>query len=279
MTCQSSRVAITAASANHVASPTRRHDVQCGRQLRSLSAPRLRRSNAASARMAVRTARAPTAITTFLIAVGAVMNRVSISTRADNPGWDGTFKSVKMPPTCGFFSAGSIPAAPGMPTKSAPAPPASAQVCSTLQAPAATAERCATAATVSRKATTITVLSARTNNPFLPASTPPDGRVETTRPPSAGRVAIAEHGMEMSSARGAPDTSGAVIWVTCPSALPWGHSTVAVVCFTGAKGTIAHSSRPRSPATIATTLATAFGVRRDRSLPSWGTRVDGKRSR
>jgi len=42
-------------------------------------------------------------------------------------------------------------------------------------------------------------------------------------------VAIAEHGTEMSSTRGAPDTSGAVIWVTCPSAVPWGHKTVAVV--------------------------------------------------
>ncbi len=203
------------------------------------------------------------------------MNRVSMSTRAESPGCAGTFRSVKMPPTCGFFSAGSVPAAPGMPTKSAPAPPASAQACRTVQAPAATAARCATAATVSRNATTITVLSARTNRPFLPVSTPPDGRVETTRPPSAGSVAIAGHGMEMSSERGAPDTSGAVTWVTWPSTLPCGHSTVAVVCLTGASGTTRHSSSPRSPATIATTLA----VRCDRSLPSWGTRLDGKRRR
>ena len=97
-----------------------------------------------------------------------------------------------------------------MPTKSAPAPPASAQVCNTVQAPAATAERCATAATESRKATTIVSLLPRTKRPFLPASTPLVGRVETTNPPSAGKVAIAEQGMEMSSARGAPDTSGAV---------------------------------------------------------------------
>ncbi len=139
------------------------------------------------------------------------MNRVSMSMRADSPGCAGTFRSVKIPPTCGFFSEGRFPAAPGMPTKSAPATPTSAQVCSTLQAPAATAERCATAATESRNATTITSLLARTKSPPLPASTPPVGRVESTNPPSGGKVAIAEQGMEMSSARGAPDTSGAVI--------------------------------------------------------------------
>ena len=159
-----------------------------------------------------------------------------------------------------------------MPTKSAPATPASAHMCSTLQAPAATAERCATAATVSRNATTTTSLSARTKRPFLPVSTPPTGRVETTNPPLGGNVAIAGHGMEMSSARGAPDTSGAVIWVTCPSAVPWGHRTVAVVCFTGSNGTVRHSSRP---ARLATT-AINRGMRCDRSLPSWGTRLDGK---
>ncbi len=75
-----------------------------------------------------------------------------------------------------------------MPTKSAPVAPALAQTCSTLQAPAATAERWATAATVSRNATTTTSVLARTNSPFFPASMPPGGRVETTRPPAAGRV-------------------------------------------------------------------------------------------
>jgi hypothetical protein len=82
-------------------------------------------------------------------------------------------------------------------------------------------------------------------------SIPPVGRVETTNPPPGGRVAIAEHGTEMSSACGAPDTSGAVIWVTCPSAVPWGHKTVAVVCFTGSSGTDAHNNTPTSPATTA----------------------------
>ncbi len=227
------------------------------------SAPRLWRSSAAKLRMATKTASAARTITIFLIGLGAVMNRVSMSMRADRLGCAGTFRSVKIPPTWGFFSAGRVPAAPGMPTNSAPAPPASAQVCSLLQAPAATAERCATAATVSRNATTITSLSARTKSPFLPVSTPPLGRVETTNPPAAGKVAIAEQGMEMSSARGAPDTSGAVIWVTCPagpSEVPCGHRTVAVVCFTGSNGTTTHSSRPTNPATT----AISRGIRCDR---------------
>ena len=142
------------------------------------------------------------------------MNRVSTSTRADSPGCAGTLRSVKIPPTAGFFSGASLPLAPGIPTKSAPAPPASAQMCNTLQVPAATAERGAAAATESRNATTTVSLLARTNKPFLPVSKPLTGSVDTTRPPSAGSVAIAAHGMEMSSARGAPDTSAAVMSVT-----------------------------------------------------------------
>ena len=87
--------------------------------------------------MASKTASTPTAIPSFFRAVGAVTNRVSISMRAESPGCGGTFRSVKIPPTWGFFSAASTPEAPGMPTKSAPAAPASAQMCSTLQALAA----------------------------------------------------------------------------------------------------------------------------------------------
>jgi hypothetical protein len=270
MTCQTASVPITAASLSKVAALIgQRARCPCGRyrdsqpigdrQLTSVL-PRLCRSSTDSAMMATKTASTPSAIPSFLMAVGAVMNRVSISTRADSPGCAGTFRSVKIPPTWGFFSAGSTPEAPGMPTKSAPAAPASAQMCSTLQAPAATAERGATVATVSRKATTTTSLSARTNSPFLPGSTPPVGSVETTKPPLAGRVAIAGQGMEMSNARGAPDTSGAVTWVTCPSTLPCGHRTVAVVWRTGSNGTATHSSRPTNPATTAINR----GVRCDR---------------
>jgi hypothetical protein len=90
---------------------------------------------------------------------------------------------------------------------------------------------------------------------------PPDGRVDSTRPPSAGKVAIAAQGMEISSARGAPETSGEVIWVTLPSAvLAWGHRMVEVVCFTGSNGTTAHNNKPRMPATVATNR----GIRCDR---------------
>ena len=47
------------------------------------------------------------------MADGAVMNRVSMSMRADSPGWAGTFRSVKIPPTCGFFSDGEGPGGAG----------------------------------------------------------------------------------------------------------------------------------------------------------------------
>ena len=247
MRCQSSSVAITPASASQVASPGRRQR----RQLRGTRVPDCR-SRTASATIAVTTASPPRAITAFFSVVGATMNRVSTSMRADNPGCAGTFRSVKTPPTAGFFSGARVPVAPGMPTKSAPATPASAQMCSTLQAPPFTAGRAATAATESRNATTTAFLLARTNNPFLPVWNPLTGNVENTRPPSAGRVAIAAQGMETSSARGAPDTSGAVISVTWPSPLrPCGHRIVAVVCFTGSSGTSAHSSAPAIPATTA----------------------------
>ncbi len=111
MMCHSSSVAITPASAIQVAIPTRRQlarrvpgrylESQAigERQLSSVLPPRLRRSSTASAMMAVSTARAPRTITISLMTVGAVMKRVSMSMRADNPGPAGTFKSVKTPPT------------------------------------------------------------------------------------------------------------------------------------------------------------------------------------
>src|SRR6202012_1357045 len=100
-----------------------------------------------------------------------------------------------IPPTPGFFSEASVPVAPGIPTKSAPAPPAPAQLWRGLRGPAATAERGATAATESRNATTTVSLLARTNSPLLPVSKPLTGSVESTRPPSAGEGAVAAHGV------------------------------------------------------------------------------------
>ena len=41
------------------------------------------------------------------------MNRVSTSTRADSPGCAGTARSVKIPPTAGFFSAASVAGSAG----------------------------------------------------------------------------------------------------------------------------------------------------------------------
>ena len=49
------------------------------------------------------------------------------------------------------------------------------------------------------------------------ASVPAGGMVENTRPPELGSVATARHGIVTSSARGAPDTSGAVTSETIPS--------------------------------------------------------------
>ena len=131
-------------------------------------------------------------------------------------------------------------------------------MCSALQPPAATAARWATAATESRNATNTTSVVARTNRPPFVASLASRGTVESTRPPSAGSVAMAWQGIEMSRASGAPDTSGAVMSETMPSGPgAWGQRMVAVVCLTGSSGTRAHSSTPAMPATTAMSLAMA----------------------
>ncbi len=133
----------------------------------------------------------PSVISTVLSAVGTVMKRVSTSMRALSPGCAATFRSVNTPATCGFFSIGTVPVAPGMPTKSAPTLPVFAHRCSVLHAPSCTALRGATAATESRNATTTVLASARTNRPLRLASMPADGMVENTRPPVCGSVVTA----------------------------------------------------------------------------------------
>ena len=89
MTCQTSSVAITAASVSQVAQPIRHPLARCARgryrdsqaigerQLTSVP-PRLCRSSTASAMMATRTASAPSAITSLLQGGG----------RRDEPGVD-----------------------------------------------------------------------------------------------------------------------------------------------------------------------------------------------
>ncbi len=95
------------------------------------------------------------------------------------------------------------------------------------------------------------------------------------RPP-AGSVAMAWQGMEMSSACGAPDTSGAVMSETMPFGPgACGHAMVAVVCLTGSSGTSAQSRTPAMPATTATSRAMADSPVRSGS--SRGTRVDVRR--
>ena len=93
--------------------------------------------------------------------------------------------------------------------------PRCAACCTRVRAIAA---RGATAATESRKATTTVSALARTNRPLRLASIPAGGMVENTRPPAAGSDAIAWQGMLTSSDCGAPETSGAVMSVTLPSA-------------------------------------------------------------
>ncbi len=216
----------------------------------------------------------PSTMTASLSGVGLVMNRVSMSMRADKPGWAGTFRSVKMPATCGFFSADSVPVAPGMPTKSAPTPPGPAHMCRALQAGVRMAARWATAATESRKATTTVSALARTNSPLRLASIPAGGMVENTRPPAAGNDAIAWQGMVTSSDCGAPETSGAVMSLTVPSApAACGHWIEAVVLVTGSSGVRPHSRTPRMPATTATIRAIL-----GEAAVSLGTMVDRRRS-
>ena len=102
------------------------------------------------------------------------------------------------------------------------------------------------------------------------------GTVDSTRPPSAGSVAIAWQGIVMSSACGAPDTSGAVMSEIIPFGPgACGQAMVAVDCLTGSSGTSAHSTIPAMPATTATSRAMAdTPVRSDSSR---GTRVDVRR--
>ena len=158
----------------------------------------------------------PATMIAVLIAVGVLMKRVSTSIRADSPGCAPTFNSVKIPVTCGFLSGVRVPVAPGMPMKSAPTLPGLAHARSVLHAPEATAARGATAATLYRNATKTDSVVARMKRPLRAASIPSAGFVANTSPPAAGKVAIAEQGIETSSASGAPETSGAVMSPTVP---------------------------------------------------------------
>ena len=76
--------------------------------------------------------------------------------------------------------------------------------------------------------------------------------MEKTTPPAGGQRGDRRHGIETSRARGAPDTSGAVMSLISPSGPEaCGQRMVAVVCLTGSSGTNPHSSSPAMPATTA----------------------------
>ena len=159
--------------------------------------------------------------------------------------------------------------------KSAPDPPGPPHRCSALQPPALMAGRGATAATVSRNATTTVSALARTNRPLRLASIPAGGMVENTRPPAAGSVAIAVHGMDTSSGwRGAGDQRCGDVADQTVGPGACGHRMVAVVCLTGSNGTSTHSASPTMPARTATSRAILVG-----SALSLDTSLDVRRRR
>ena len=282
MKCQSTRVPMTPRSTGQCRSHPRREPGPRG------PLP----SRIASAAIEAMTHSTPATMTASLSGVGLVMKRVSTVMRADRaephvagPGV-GSLRSVKIPVTWGFLSGGSVPVAPGMPTNSAPAPPGLAQTLIVLHVPEATAARGATAATVSRKATTTESLLARTNSPLREASIPSAGLVENATPPPGGRVAMARQGIDASRASGAPETSGAVRFPTVPPGPgACGQRMVAVVWVTGSSGVSAHRTIPARPARTATRRAIpedpagsgpSSAIRLE-SLLTLGTMVDGRR--
>ena len=123
-------------SASQVATPTRQNRRQASTgHPADVAAGRLRRSSTASATIDAITHATPSTITASLSGVGEVMKRVSMSMRADRPACGATFRSVNTPATWGFLSGETMPAAPGIPMKSAPTSPGLAQMCSVLHAP------------------------------------------------------------------------------------------------------------------------------------------------
>ena len=138
MTCQTSSVPMTPASASQVAQPTRknrRHAPRCDSAVpdAALSQPTAsiaaRRSRPATAQHAERSSAA----------------RLSVVGVGDEPGVDVDARGqarlrshLQIGEDAGdlrFLFGGQVPVAPGMPTKSAPTPSALAQMCSSLQAP------------------------------------------------------------------------------------------------------------------------------------------------
>ena len=94
MTCQSSKVPTTPMSTSHVDGLTRQNRRHASRTRRPD-----RRSSTASATIDASTQMTPSTITPSFSAVGAVMNRVSTSMRAERPGWAATRRSVNTPTT------------------------------------------------------------------------------------------------------------------------------------------------------------------------------------
>ena len=101
--------------------------------------------------------------------------------------------------------------------------------------------------TSTRDAVTLTSIA------FRAASRPWAGAVPRTRPPLAGIPASTGHGMDADSETGACAISGAV---TLASRSCCGQFSVAVVWMTGSSGVATASTKPSSPAIVATQRAT-----------------------
>jgi hypothetical protein len=87
-----------------------------------------------------------------------------------------------------------------------------------------------------------------TNSEFRLACLPFAGASPSTRPPFGGMDRITSHGTVAVSDTGASEISGAV---TLPSLPFCGQFSVAVVCTTGSSGVSTDSTKPISPATVA----------------------------
>src|ERR1700743_2252863 len=88
-----------------------------------------------------------------------------------------------------------------------------------------------------------------TNSALSAASLPFFGAVLNTTPPSAGRPRTTAHGTVAVTSTGDSEINGAVTLFSLPL---WGQMGIAVVCTTGSNGVATDSTKPISPAIVAT---------------------------
>ena len=203
-----------------------------------------------------------------LSTVGVVMNRVSMSTRADSPGSAPTFRSVNSPATWGFLSGGSVPEAPGMPTKSAPTRTGVGPDVQLAAGPGVDGgTRGHRGDGVAERDDDDVGVGA--NEQPVAARVDPGGRNGREHQAAGGRQG--RHGLagdrHVEGPWSARHQRGGDVADEPVGAEPCGQAMVAVVCLTGSNGTSAHSTIPAIPARTATR----------RAMRSAGTKLDGRR--